>query len=200
MWDRLELQDARLSPAGSGRSQEALHHRPWPGLMTVTVTRLWGSCWAPTWPCAGDLQPCSLTWGHGCLFSLGREALSGPGYAVSRGGGPARGLDTDWAQAWCRAARGASYMSAVQPGRYPEMGLCSCLCSCLVSSGQAGEGRATRRAHLSAPRTGLPTCPHGTWASVASGDCLSFQWFLGMSGFGEQSLDFFPIFLQLRAG
>ena len=64
-------QDARLSPMGSGQSREALHPHPWPGLMTATVTRLQRSYWAPTGPCAGDLQHCSLTRGHDLEDGLG---------------------------------------------------------------------------------------------------------------------------------
>lgn len=141
----------RLSPVGSGRSREALHPRPWPGLMTVTVTRLWGSCWAPMWPCAGDLQPCSLTRGHGCLFSPGRGPLRP--WVCSVRGGPARGSDTDWAQAWCRAARGASCVSAVQPGRCPRKWACVPVCVPAWSAAVRPGGGAgpTGGVHLSLP-------------------------------------------------
>lgn len=62
-------------PAGSGRSQEALHHRPGQGFDDDRDRdRLWGFLLGPTWPCAGDLQPCSLTWGHGCCSASGEAS------------------------------------------------------------------------------------------------------------------------------
>lgn len=151
----LELRMLRLSPAGSGRAPGGLHHRPWPGLMTVTVTRLWGSCWAPTWPCVGDLQPCSLTWGHGCLFSLGRgpQALG-----MQCPGRPARGLDTDWAQAWCRAARGAP--TCLRCARTPRKWACVPVCvpAWSVAIRPGGPGPQEGRTSL-CPQDGAPNMP-----------------------------------------
>lgn len=150
---------------------------------------LQGSCWAPTVPRARDLQPRSLTRGHGCLSSPGRGPLrpwlcgvwSGPARVGRTLAGDPLGTQHLGPGAEPPAAFSASRMGGAALTLPQETGLCSCLCSRLVSSGQPREGRDHGRgAPLSAPRMGLPRCPRGIWAGVASGDCLSFQWFLAM--------------------
>lgn len=134
---------------GSGRSQEALHHRPWPGADDRDVTRLWGSCWAPRGRVLGI---CSLAPHLGSRLPVQPQARP--------------------SQAWVCSVRAAQLVGWTLTGHKPgapscpalptclriwlrtlpqEMGLCSCLCSCLVSSGQAGEGRAPQEGHLSLP-------------------------------------------------
>lgn len=150
-------QDARLCPVGSGQSREALHARPWPGLMTAAVTRLQRSCWGPTGPRAGDLQPRSLSRGHGCLPSPRRGPLRP--WLCSVRGGPARGSDA------CGDPLGRSTTSlvpncpwcfctsAVQPARYPRKRACAHVCVPALSVVvRPGRVRPTRGVHLSLPR------------------------------------------------
>ena len=118
------------------------------------------------------------------------EAPSGPGYAVSQGGsapvgrtlaGDPPGTQHHEPGTEPPAALGASCTGGAACTLPQKTGLRSCLCSRLVSGGQPREGRFHERgAPLSAPRMGLPRCPRGIWAGVASGDCLSFQWFLAV--------------------
>lgn len=178
-------QCARLSPVGSGQSQEGLHPCPYPGLMTATVTGFRVPVGPPRCRVLGICSP-APSLGVTAACPAPGEALSGPGYAVS---GAAQLV---WVGRWLGtqhlgpgaeppAAFSASRMGGAALTLPQETGLCSCLCSRLVSSGQPREGRDHGRgAPLSAPRMGLPRCPRGIWAGVASGDCLSFQWFLAM--------------------
>ena len=182
-------QGARLSPEGSGQSREDLHPCPCPGLMTVTVTGFRVPVGPPWCHMLGICSPAPSLGAKAACPALG-EALSGPGYAVFWGGSARVGrtlagdpLETQHHEPGAEppAALGASHTGGAARTLPQETGLRSCLCSCLVSAGQPREGRFHERgAPPSAPRMGLPRCPRGIWAGVASGDCLSFQWFLAV--------------------
>lgn len=122
--------------------------------------RLQGSCWAPTAPRAGDLQPRALTRGHGCLSSPGRGPLR-PwlcGVWCSQ---------LVWVGRWLGTHRAHSTMSlapsrpqrlvlpvrAAQPARHPRKRACVHVyvpaLSVVVSPGKAG---STRGEPLSLPR------------------------------------------------
>lgn len=195
-------------PCGVRAVPGGLHPCPCPGLMTATMTGFEAPVEPPRCRVLGICSPAPSLGVTAACPALG-EALSGPGYAASgaaqlvcvgRWLGTRRGHSTT-SLVPSRPQRLALPARAVQPARYPRKRACVHVyvpaLSVVVSPGRAG---TTRGSTSLCPDDGAPEMP--SWdlgrcsirrlpeLSVVSCNVL----------FGGESLDFFPIFLQLWAG